>query len=98
MSEREDGARVGVRQREDGVLELDEADEAAGVDGGRAQCGVGWSINSRSPWSSAGAMASKSSAQAFGLPGRFTISADPAMQEPLALLRLAIGRQCTARG
>ena len=71
----EDRAGVGVRQREHRVLELDQAHEPAGVDGGRAQCAVGRSSSSRSPCSSAGAMASKSSAQAFGLPGRFTISA-----------------------
>ena len=70
----EDGAGVGVGQREHRVLELDQADEPAGVDGGRAQCAVGRSSSSRSPCSSAGAMASKSSAHAFGLPGMFTIS------------------------
>ena len=65
----EDRAGVGVGQGEDGVLELDERDEPAGVDGGRGQCAVGRSSRSRRPWSSAGATASKSSAHARGLPG-----------------------------
>ena len=94
---------VGVRQGEDGVLELDERHEAAGVDGGRGQCAVGRSSSSRRPWSSAGEIASNSSAQARGLPGKLTISAEPAIplrpRESIPCGEAAIdtARMCSSR-